>query len=322
MSDFLQRVREKSRSVGLADSTEQTYASWIKRYILFHKFQTELEIGRAPREDIETYIAHLTSVQKLSASSVNQAISALVFLYKEVLRINLPYMSFKRPKKVHALQHPLDANEALTLLSHLPDDLYLMAAIMYGAGIRVTEVCSLRIKDFDFAHHKILVTEAKGNDHRITFLPKSIIPQLKTHLEVVKAQHKRDIQNGHGYTWLPPALRRKYPNAEREWRWQYSFPSQKLSRHRREPENKTLYRFHRSPSTIGSAVKRTANKLGFEKRVTPHILRHSFAVDMRKRGYSVEQIQKLMGHKSDKTTQFHYLRSIEPDIDNLKGPLD
>ena len=322
MSEFLQRVRKKTRAVGLADTTEQTYTSWIRRYILFHKFQTEEDIDRSPREDIETYVSHLANVQKLSASSVNQAISALVFLYKEVLRVDLPYMSFKRPKKIHALQHPLDAAEVLTLLSHLRNDMYLMAAIIYGAGLRVTEVCSLRIKDLDFAHNKILVTEAKGTAQRITFLPKRIIPQLKAHLEMVKAQHQRDIENGYGYVWLPPALRRKYPNAELEWRWQYVFPSQRLSRHRREPENETLYRFHRSPSTIGSAVKRTADKLGIEKRVTPHILRHSFAVDMRKRGYSVEQIQKLMGHKSDKTTQFHYLRSIEPDIDNLKGPLD
>lgn len=322
MSEFLQRVREKTRAAGLADATEQTYATWIKRYILFHKFQTEAEIGRVPRENIETFISHLANEKQLSASSINQAISALVFLYKEVLRVDRPYMSFKRPKKVHALQHLLDAAEAMTLLSQLHGDMYLMAAIMYGAGLRVTEVCSLRIKDFDFAHSKILVTEAKGDDQRITFLPKLIIPQLRTHLEVVKAQHQRDIQNGQGYAWLPPALRRKYPNAEREWRWQYAFPSQKLSRHRREPDNERLYRFHRSPSTIGSAVKRTADKLGFEKRVTPHILRHSFAVDMRKRGYSVEQIQKLMGHKNEKTVQLHYLRSIEPDIDNLKGPLD
>lgn len=322
MSKFLQQVREKTRLVGLADATERTYTSWIKRFIRFHKFQSEAEISQSPREYIETYISYLANEKQLSASSVNQAISALVFLYKEVLRVDLPYMSFKRPKRIHALQHPLPADEVLTLLSHLHGDIYLMAAIMYGAGLRVSEVCSLRVKDFDFAHSKILVTNAKGGDHRITFLPKRIIPQLKAHLEVVRAQHQRDIQNGYGYAWLPPSLRRKYPHAERDWRWQYAFPSQKLSRHRREPENETLYRFHRSPSTISSAVKRTADKLGFEKRVTPHILRHSFAVEMRKRGCSIEQIQKLMGHKNDKTRQLHYLRSIEPDINHLKGPLD
>lgn len=322
MSKFLQQVREKTRRLGLADATEQAYTSWTKRYILFHKFQAETEVSRAPRQDIEAFINYLANEQKLSASSVNQAISALVFLYRDVLRIDLPYMRFKRPKKVYALQHPLDADEIFSLLAQLKDDMYLMTAIMYGAGLRVQEVCSLRIKDFDFAHSKILVTEAKGGDHRLTFLPKRIIPQLQAHLEVVKAQHQRDVQNGFGYVWLPPALRRKYPNAEREWRWQYAFPSTKLSRHRREPDNETIYRFYRSPSSLTKAIKQATDRAGIDKRVTPHILRHSFAVEMRKRGYSVEQIQKLMGHKNEKTTQLHYLRSIEPDMSHLKGPLD
>jgi len=265
---------------------------------LFHKFQKEEDIVVSPRQAIEEYINYLANERQLGASSVNQAISALVFLYKEVLQTDLPYMSFKRPKKLHALQHPLSSDEAMLLLSHLQGDFYLMAAIMYGAGLRVTEVCSLRVKDFDFAHHKILVTQAKGGDQRITFLPKQIVPQLKAHLEMVKAQHQRDLGEGNGYVWLPPALHHKYPQAASEWRWQYAFPSQQLKRNRREPENERVYRFHRSPSTVGSVIKRTVDKIGFEKRVTPHILRHSFAVDMRKRGYSIEQIQKLMGHKN------------------------
>lgn len=322
MSQFLLLIRETTRRLGLADATEQAYVRWAKKFIRFHDFQSQAELERTPRQAIEIYLSYLANEKRLSASSVNQALSALIFLYKEVLQVDLPYLSISRPPAVKALQHPLDENEIAALFSHLEGDMYLLAALMYGAGLRVKEACSLRVKDLDFAHHKILITEAKGGDHRITLLPKQLESQLKIHLDVVKALHKRDLVHGNGYAWLPPALRRKYPNAEREWGWQYVFPSQKLSRHRREPENTTLYRFHRSPSTIGKAVKSAAVEADISKRVTPHILRHSFAVYLRKQGYSIEQIRKLMGHKSDKTTQYHYLRSIEPDIEKIKGPLD
>lgn len=185
---------------------------------------------------------------------------------------------------------------------------------MYGAG--------LRVKDFDLAYNKILVTNAKGGDHRLTLLPKQIVSPLQVHLAQVKKQHDHDLQRGSGFAWLPPALRHKYPQAEREWQWQYAFTSRQLSRHRREPDNTTLYRFHVSPNSISRSVKIAAHAAGIDKRVTPHILRHSIAVSMRKRGYSLEQIQKLMGHKSTKTTQYHYLRSIEPDLEGIRGPLD
>ena len=322
MSEFLQQVRQTTRRLGLADATEQSYTGWIRRYIFFHHFQSADEISRAPRADIEQFLTHLANEQQLSASSINQALSALIFLYKQVLHVDLPYMNIPRPKSVKALQLPLDDAEAAALLSHLSGETYLLAALMYGAGLRVKEACTLRVQNLDFAHHKILVAETKGGDHRITLLPRRIDEALQAHLKLVRDQHDRDVQQGHGYAWLPPALRRKYPNAEREWQWQYVFPSRKLNRHRREPDNSTLYRFHVSPSTVAKRVKQAAQSAEIDKRVTPHILRHSFAVHLRKHGYSVEQIQKLMGHKSDRTTQYHYLRSIQPDLDHVLGPLD
>lgn len=322
MSEFLQTVRETTRRLQLADATEKTYTNWIKQYIVFHNYQQEDDILQSPRNDIENFLVYLANERMLSASSINQSLSALVFLYKEVLQVDLPYMSIPRPKKIRPLQQPLDEEEMEVLLNHLTGETYLVAAIMYGAGLRVNEVCSLRVKDLDFAHHKILVTQAKGGDHRLTFLPRRIEPQLQAHLKMTQAQYDRDLQRGHGYAWLPAGLRRKYPNAEREWRWQYLFPSRKLSRHRREPDNPTLYRFHISPSTIGRHIKAAGDAANIMKRVTPHILRHSFAVFMRKQGYTVEQIQKLMGHKDERTTRYHYLQSIEPDIDRLRGPLD
>jgi integron integrase len=322
MSQFLQQVRQTTRRVGLADATEQSYTGWIRRYILFHHFQSTDEISRSPRADIEAFLIHLADEQQLSASSINQALSALIFLYKQVLQIDLPYLSIPRPRSVKALQLPLDDAEAAVLLSHLSGETYLLAALMYGAGLRVKEACSLRVQNLDFNHHKILAAETKGGDHRITLLPRRIVEPLQAHLKLVRNQHDRDRQQGHGYVWLPPALHRKYPNAEQEWPWQYVFPSRKLSRHRREPDNPTLYRFHISPSTVAKQIKRAAQAVNIDKRVTPHILRHSFAVSMRKRGYSIEQIQKLMGHKSTKTTQYHYLRSIEPDIEGIRGPMD
>ncbi|MCO6451997.1 MAG: integron integrase [Caldilineales bacterium] len=322
MSQFLDEVRTTIRRHGLADSTEKTYVSWIKRCILFQKYQNRDEMTRSPRQDIERFLNYLANDLDLSASSVNQALGAIIFLYKSVLRVDMPYLDIPRQKSVKALQHPLDDAEARELLSHLHGQDFLLAAIMYGAGLRVNEVCSLRIKDFDFAHCKILVTDAKGGDHRLTMLPKQIVAPLQAHLTLVKKRHDQDLQRGHGYVWLPPALRRKYPQAEQEWQWQYAFPSRQLSRHRREPENMTLYRFYVSPNSISRSIKIAAQASGIDKRVTPHILRHSFAVSMRKRGYSIEQIQALMGHKSAKTTQYHYLRSIEPDIEGIRGPLD
>lgn len=322
MSQFLDEVRTTIRRRGLADSTEKTYVSWIKRYILFQDYQSQDEMTNAPPDNIEGFLNHLATDLNLSASSINQALGALIFLYKSVLRVEMPYLEIPRQKSVKALQHPLDDNEAKALLSHLQGRDYLLAAIMYGAGLRVNETCSLRVKDFDFAHSKILVTHAKGGDHRLTLLPKQIVSSLQAQLASVKEQHDHDLQRGHGFVWLPPALRRKYPHAEREWQWQYAFPSRKLSRHRREPDNTTLYRFHVSPNSISGSVKIAAQAAGIDKRVTPHILRHSFAVSMRKRGYSLEQIQALMGHKSTKTTQYHYLRAIEPDIAGIRGPLD
>ncbi len=322
MSRFLDEVRETIRRRGLADSTEKTYTSWIKRYILFHHYKSRDEIARAPRNDIERFLNHLANELQLSASSVNQALGALIFLYKTVLHTDLPHLDIPRQKTIKALQHPLDDLEARALLAHLHGQDYLLAAIMYGAGLRVKEACSLRIKDFDFAHNKIWVANAKGGDHRLSLLPKLIISPLQAHLRLVKKKHVRDLSLGRGHAWVPLALRRKYPQAEREWQWQYAFPSRRLSRHRREPENTTLYRFHISPNSISRSIKYAAQAAGISKRVTPHILRHSFAVFLRKQGYSLEQIQKLRGHKNTKTTQYHYLRSIEPDIEGIRGPLD
>ena len=162
MSQFLQTARQTTRRLGLADATEKSYASWTKRFIIYHGYQSPEEMESAPLQAIETYLSHLANERQLSASSINQALSALIFLYKEVLKVDLPYLSIPRPPAVKALQHPLDEEEIAALFSHLEGDIYLVAALLYGAGLRVKEACSLRVKDLDFAHHKILVTQAKG----------------------------------------------------------------------------------------------------------------------------------------------------------------
>jgi integron integrase len=263
----------------------------------------------------------LADEKRLSASSINQALNALVFTYTKVLDVQLSYLKIPHVRRTKNLQVALSTYEAQQVLNHLSGEEYLIVALMYGSGLRVNEACSLRVKDLDLAHAQIVVRESKGGDHRVTILPEVLLQPLQNHLEVIKYQHQEDLRRGHGFTWIPTALRRKYPNAETDWQWHYVFPSRKLSRHNQEPNNPRLYRFHKSPYTIGKAVKKAANVAGIDKRVTPHVFRHTFATQLRRQGYEVEQIQKLLGHKKRETTM-RYLHGVEVDISRITSPLD
>ncbi len=321
LKKLLARLRETQRRLGHRHNTELAYASWVKRFVRYHRFATEAELCATPNRSIEQFLRHLANEQLLSASSINQALNALIFLYTKTLGVQLSYLDIPHMKRAGNLQVTLTDAEARRVLDHLSGDVYLIVALMYGSGLRVNEACSLRVQDLDFARAQIVVRETKGGNHRVTMLPKALITPLQNHLAVIRHQHQRDLAQERGYAWIPSALRRKYPNAESDWSWQYLFPSRKLSRHNQEPENPRLYRFHKSPKTIAKAVRTAAQAANLNKRVTPHIFRHTFATQLRRHGYAVEQIQKLLGHKKRETTM-RYLRGVDIDTAGIRSPFD
>lgn len=306
------RIRLKHYSL----RTEQTYIEWAKRYILFHNKRHPAEMGK---EEVEVFLSHLAVKHNVSASTQNQAKAALLFLYREVLDTELPWLDdVEQAKKPQRLPVVLTVNEVQALLSRLPGTHALMGRLMYGTGMRLMETVRLRVKDVDFERREIIVREGKGAKDRITMLPQAVAAPLRDHLAVVKRLHDEDLRAGFGEVHLPHALGKKYPNAGREWGWQYIFPSKQLSA---DPRTGVTRRHHADEKGIQRAIRQAVRDADLAKPATPHTLRHSFATHLLQSGYDIRTVQELLGHKDVQTTMI-YTHVLNRGGKGVESPLD
>jgi len=290
--------------------------AWIRRYILFHNKRHPNEMGS---KEIETFLTHLAIKENVAASTQNQALSALLFLYRYVLQKDLDGpIDALRAQKPKRLPTVLTKEEVRKVISHLPGTPRLMASLLYGSGLRLMECLRLRVKDLDFAQRQIIVRDGKGQQDRVTMLPESLIAPLQEHLQRVKRLHEEDLDKGYGAVYLPDALERKYPNASREWAWQYVFPSDRLSE---DPRTGIVRRHHLDESNLQKAVKEAARLAGIAKLVGPHTFRHSFATHLLQNGYDIRTVQELLGHKDVKTTMI-YTHVLQRGGLAVRSPLD
>ena len=290
---LLDRVRDAIRVKHYSIRTEQAYVNWIRRFILFHRKRHPNQMGAA---EIEAFLTHLAVEENVAASTQNQALSALLFLYREVLHKELDGpINALRAKKPKRLPTVLTKEEVHRLIGHLSGDHLLMAKLLYGSGLRLMECLRLRVKDIDFAQRQIIVRDGKGEKDRVTMLPESLVAPLQAHLQSVERLHQEDLARGFGAVYLPYALERKYPNADREWIWQYLFPSQRLSV---DPRSGVVRRHHLDESGLQKAVRAAARAAGMTKKVSCHTFRHSFATHLLEDGYDICTVQELLGHKA------------------------
>lgn len=313
---LLDQVREVLRRKQYANRTEDTYVNWIKQYILFHGKRHPNDMGE---KEVLAFLSYLAEERKVAASTQNQALSAILFLYKEVLNGKLDlrdaYVGARRSRNIPVV---LTQKEAKLILDKMDGVMSLASRLLYGTGMRLSEVVRLRVKDIDFGNAQIIIRDGKGGKDRRTMLPKQVISPLKEHLENIWELHQKDLSKGYGKTWLPHALSKKYPNAEKEWIWQYVFPSKTLSPNR---EDGIVRRHHISPSSLQRAVRKAAQASGVPKRVSPHTFRHSFATHLLEAGYDIRTVQELLGHKSLQTTMI-YTHVLNSSGIYVRSPLD
>lgn len=313
---LLDMVRDKLRLKHYSLRTEQAYVDWIKRYILFHGKRHPREMGAV---DIEAFLTHLAVKRNVAASTQNQAKSALLYLYREVLEVELPWLDnvtqANVPKRLPVV---LSVSEVQSVLTGLSGTHALIAALLYGGGLRLMEAVRLRVKDVDFERYEIVVREGKGFKDRVTMLPESAVSGLKGHLAKVKMLHEEDLAAGFGEVYLPFALDKKYPNAGREWGWQYVFPSRQLSA---DPRSGKTRRHHMDEKGVQRAMKQAVFAAGITKPATPHTLRHSFATHLLQSGYDIRTVQELLGH-SDVSTTMIYTHVLNRGGKGVVSPLD
>ncbi len=313
---LLDQVRDVIRKKHYSIRTEQAYVDWAKRYILFHNKHHPRDMGE---KEIAQFISHLATDRKVASSTQNQALNAIVFLYKRVLNIELgDFGHMERAKKPEKLPTVMARTEVNKVISSMSGINQLMSKLLYGCGLRLMECVRLRVKDVDFEQNNILVRDGKGMKDRSTMLPEQLKPLLMEHLEGVKITHKQDLDNRLGETYLPFALERKYPNAAKEWGWQYVFPSEKISK---DPRSGKMRRHHVSESALQRAVQKAARKAELTKHVSPHTFRHSFATHLLEGGYDIRTVQELLGHKDVSTTMI-YTHVINKGGMGVQSPLD
>jgi integron integrase len=296
--------------------TETTYCEWVKRFVIFHGKRHPRDLGPV---EVAAFLTHLAADLHVAASTQNQALAALLFLYGQVLGVELPWMDdIERAKRPARLPVVLTQAEARAVLAQLAGSYRLMGDLLYGAGLRLLECLRLRVKDVDFGYLQITVRDGKGAKDRVTVLPVSLVPALQSHLEKVKALHARDLAEGFGRVMLPDALAVKYPNAATEWGWQWVFPAAGRSV---DPRTGAEGRHHVGEKNLQNAVKVAARKAGVAKLVTPHVFRHSFATHLLEHGYDIRTVQELLGHKDVATTQIYTHVLNKPGL-GVRSPLD
>lgn len=313
---LLRRMKAAIRSRHYSARTEKTYISWVKRFVRFHGLRHPADMGE---EEINEFLTYLAVKRNVSASTQNQALSALLFLYRHVLMIEIGDLGniirARKPKRIPVV---LTREEIRKIFNYLTGEKLLMAGLMYGSGLRLMECLRLRVKDIDFQANQIIVRDGKGFKDRVTMLPEAYRNKLKIHLRNVRAIHKKDLADGWGRVKMPYALNRKYPNAAAEWKWQWVFPQR--NRWINSSDNKQG-RHHLDPSIIQKAFRSAVRKAGIQKHATCHTLRHSFATHLLKAGYDLRTIQELLGHKDIKTTMM-YTHVLNRGPSGVKSPAD
>jgi integron integrase len=313
---LLDSVRAKIRAKHYSYRTEQQYTAWIKRFILFNDKRHPAQMS-AP--DVERYLTYLAVERQVTASTQNQALAAILFLYRHVLEIELPWLDnvvrARLPQRVPVV---LPRREVQALLNELEGQFHLIAQLLYGSGLRLMEALRLRIKDVDFEYAQVVVRDGKGQKDRVTILPEGVVAPLREHLARVHAQHLRAIERGFGGVELPHALAAKYPNANTDWGWQYVFPA---ARPCHDPRSGAFRRHHVHETSVQRAVRQAARRIGVTKPVGPHTLRHCFATHLLERGYDIRTVQELMGHADVRTTQI-YTHVMKKGASAVKSPLD
>jgi integron integrase len=313
---LLDLLRQALRSRHYSRRTEQTYCHWVKRFIYFHKVRHPAEMGEP---EINAFLTYLAIKEHVSASTQNQALSALLFLYRYVLSREIgdlgEVIRARKPKRMPVV---MSREEVKAVLSNLSGDKWLMASLMYGIGLRLMECLRLRVQDIDFARNEILVRDGKGAKDRITMLPESLKIPLQEHLKKVKTIHERDLADGWGRVLMPEALDRKYPNAPKEWRWQWVFPQENRWKNTKTGQEG---RHHVHESIIQKAVTGAVRKAGLAERATCHTFRHSFATQLLEGGYDIRTVQELLGHKDVKTTMI-YTHVLNRGGKGVKSPVD
>ncbi len=313
---LLEQVRYAIRTKHYSLRTEEAYVEWIKRFIFFHNKRHPNEMSAA---EINQYISNLAVNRNVAASTQNQALCAIMFLYKEVLNKDVGDLGniiwAKKPKKLPVV---FTREEVKTVLNHLSGDKWLMAQLLYGSGLRLIECLRLRVKDIDFGYKQIVVRNGKGDKDRITMLPEKIVMPLHEHIQRIKEQHEMDLKNGYGSVFLPYALERKYPNANKQFHWQYVFPASRISV---DPRSGLKRRHHLHESVLQRVVKVVIQKAGITKHASCHTFRHSFATHLLEAGYDIRTVQELLGHNDVSTTMI-YTHVLNKNQLGVQSPTD
>ena len=313
---LLDEVRQRLRTLHYSYRTEQQYLGWIRRFIHFNGRRHPATLGAA---EVEAFLSHLAVTRNVSASTQNQALSAVLFLYQKVLGLELPWLDgVTRARKSRYLPTVLSQAEVRSVLSHLEGRYWLIVSILYGGGLRVSEALCLRVKDVNFEYRQLIVRNGKGGKDRATILPDRLVAPLQEHLVRVRLMHDLALKKGYGGVELPTALQRKYPNAPFEWGWQYVFPADRPSR---DPRSGAWRRHHQFDDTVQRHVRAAARAAGIDKPVSCHAFRHSFATHLLERGYDIRTVQELLGHKDVKTTQI-YTHVMRKGANAVQSPLD
>jgi len=315
---LLEIMRDKIRFKHYSISTERTYIHWAKRYILFHNKKHPRDMNK---KEIELFLTHLATNEKISPSTQNQAFSAILFLYEQILNISLRDKNIQalRAKERKHIPVVLIIDEVKRIILNLTGIYQLVTKLMYGCGLRMSEVQNLRIKDIDFGFDKVYIWDGKSLKDRTVPLPLKIKDELKIQIQKVKELHQKDLTDGFGSVYIPYALSKKFKNIEYETKWQYIFPMSKISI---DPRTKIQRRHHILDITLSRNIKKAVQKSNIDKRVTSHIFRHSYATHLLQNGTDIRSIQELLGHKSIETTMIYTHVVRELNKNDIKSPLD
>lgn len=312
---LLDQLRESLRARHYARRTEESYCHWVKRYIYFHGIRHPREMAEP---EINAFLTHLAVKGKVSASTQNQALNALIYLYRHILGAEIGDLDVIRAKQPKRLPVVMTKNEVKSVLEHMDGERWLVASLLYGSGLRLLECLRLRVQEIDFQANEIIVRNGKGGKDRRTMLPNTLIKPLQEHLCKVKDVHEKDLADGWGRVPLPDGLERKYPNAPFEWRWQWAFPQKNRWVNTKTKEQG---RHHIDETIIQKAVKSAVRHAGLVKRATCHTFRHSFATHLLEAGYDIRTVQELLGHNDVKTTMI-YTHVLNKGAGGVNSPFD